>query len=51
MNPKYTVLVIDITTIISKTPIYGLILDLCWRIELLKGNDASGSTKSREFLD
>jgi len=51
MNPKYTVLVTDITILIYKTPVYDLILHLCWRNELLKGNDASGSTKSREFLD
>jgi hypothetical protein len=51
MNPKYIVLVTDITIFISKTPVYGLILDLCWKTELWKGNDASGSTKSREFLD
>jgi hypothetical protein len=51
MNPKYIVLVTDITILlISKTPVYGLILDLCWKIELWKGNDASGSTKAENFL-
>ena len=51
MNPKYIVLVTDITILIPKTPVYGLILELCWKIELWKCNDASGSTKSIEFLN
>jgi hypothetical protein len=37
MNPKYIVLVTDTTTLISKTPVCGLILDLyCGKVLTLQ---------------